>query len=96
MDEKKKEKEGKTLTLDEKGVLSIGFLVLSLTFALGFMTHLKIGDQKTTIFSREDLERIATLQEIEDEAESGAEIYAYKDKDGNLMIGWKQSKFKRK
>lgn len=94
--EEKKKKEGKTLTLDEKGMLSVGFLILALTFALGFMTHKMNGDQKTTVFSREDLERIATLQEIEDKAESGAEIYAYKDKDGNLMIGWKQSNSKWK
>lgn len=45
-------------------------------------------EESVTIFTREDLERISKLQTMEDELDSGADIYAYKDKDGNLMIGW--------
>lgn len=82
-----KEKEGKTLTLNEKGVLLIGIIILTLTFALGFISSKK-REESITIFTREDLERIAKLQEMEDESKSGAEIFAYKDEDGNLMIGW--------
>lgn len=81
-------KEGRTLTLNEKGMLFIGTIILALTFALGFETSTKRQEENITIFTREDLERIVSLQEIEDEARSGAEIYAYKDKKGNLMVGW--------
>lgn len=88
-------KDGKTLTLNDKGILLIGIIILSLTFALGFMSSTKSKEQKITIFTREDLERIIELQELEDERESGAEIYAYKDENGNLMIGWDYNK-KRK
>ena len=48
-----------------------------------------------TIFKKEDLERIVEMQAIEDEKKSGAEIYAYKDENGNLMIGWDYNDSKR-
>lgn len=80
--------EGRTLTLNDKGILLIGFIILSLTFALGFMASERKREESVTIFTREDLERISKLQTMEDELDSGADIYAYKDKDGNLMIGW--------
>lgn len=83
-----KEKEGKTLTLNDKGMLLIGIIILSLAFALGFMVSSKRQEQNITIFTRDDLERITKLQTMEDEEESGADIYAYKDENGNLMIGW--------
>lgn len=77
-------KNGRTLTLNDKGILLIGVIILSLAFMLGWMTSRKQEDG--TVFSRRDLEKIAQLQEIEDQSGSGAEICAYKDKDGNLMI----------
>lgn len=81
-------KEGKTITLNDKGILLIGIIILTLTFALGFMTSSKRKEENITIFTRDDLERIAELQQLEEERKSGAEIYAYKDENGNLMIGW--------
>lgn len=81
-------KNGKTLTLNDKGILLIGIIILSLTFALGFMVSSKRRDDKTVIFTKEDLERIVELQELEEEKKSKADIFAYKDKDGNLVIGW--------
>lgn len=82
----KNEKE-RTVTLNDRGIVSIVFIILILTFALGFMTS-RSGREQVTVFTREDLDRIVTLQEIEDETGSGADIRAYKDRDGNLMIGW--------
>lgn len=82
-------KEGRTITLNDKGILLVGIIILTLTFALGFMTSSKRkADENITIFTKEDLERIVEMQAIEDEKNSGAEIYAYKDENGNLMIGW--------
>lgn len=84
-----KEKEGKTLILNDKGILLICVLILSLTFLLGFMTcNKRKQEQNVTTFTREELERIDQLQSMEDQSGSGADVYAYKDKDGNLMIGW--------
>lgn len=83
-----KEKEGRTITLNDKGMLLTGIVILTLTFALGFMTCSKRQEEKTTIFTREELDRIITLQTIEDEAKTGAQVYAYKDGRGNLMIGY--------
>lgn len=86
-------KDGKTVTLNDKGILTLGIIILSLSFALGFMASSKREqEQNITIFTEEDLERIAELQELENERNSGAKIYAYKDEDGNLMIGWDYSK----
>lgn len=90
-------KDGRTITLNDKGILLIGIIILTLTFALGFMTSSKRAkEQNVTIFTREDLERIVELQQLEDERKSGAEIYAYKDENGNLMIGWDYSDSKRR
>lgn len=90
-------KNDKTITLNDKSILLIGIVILTLTFALGFMTSTKRAkEQNVTIFTREDLERIVEMQELEDERESGAEIYAYKDENGNLMIGWNYSDSKRR
>lgn len=80
--------EGRTVTLNDKGILLLGIVILFLVFALGFMTSIKMKEQKATVFTREELEKIVKLQAIEDEEKSGAEIYAYKDDNGNLMIGW--------
>ena len=89
--------KGKTIELNEKGILLVVVVILTLVFALGFMTSEKRGqDQNPTVFTREDLERIAQLQEIEDNSKSGAEIWAYKDKDGNLMITYDYGGSKRK
>lgn len=81
-------KEGRSITLNDKGILSVTIIILTLTFALGFMASTNRKEKDVTIFTKEDLERIIELQSIEDEKESGAEIYAYKDENGNLMIGW--------
>lgn len=84
-----REKEGRTVTLNDKGILLVGMIILTLTFALGFMFSSKMKQENNiAIFTREELERIVKLQEMEDTDETGAEIYAYKDKDGRLMIGW--------
>lgn len=91
-----KEKEGKTVTLNDKGMLLTGIVILTLVFALGFMTCSKRQENEITVFTKEDLNRIVRLQEMEDESESGAEICAYKDKDGNLMIGWGYGNSKKK
>lgn len=80
--------EGRTVTLNDKGILLLGIVILTLVFALGFMTSIKMKEQNVTVFTREELEKIAKLQAIEDEEKSGAEIYAYKDSNGSLMIGW--------
>lgn len=88
--------EGRTITLNDKGILLIGIIILSLTFALGFITSERRREESVTIFTREDLERISKLQAMEDEMDSGADIYAYKDNDGNLMIGWDYDNSTRK
>lgn len=80
--------ESRTITLNGKGILLIGIVILSLTFALGFITSKRKREESVTIFTREDLERISKLQAMEDALDSGADIYAYKDENGNLMIGW--------
>lgn len=73
----------------EKTIISLDFwvviLILILVFVLGFTISEK-KEKDPTIFTRKDLERIAQLQEIEDSNKSEAEICAYKDKNGNLMI----------
>lgn len=82
-------KNERIITLNDKGVLLLAIVILSLTFALGFMVSSKRErEQDVTVFTEEDLERIVELQGLENERNSGAQIYAYKDKDGNLMIGW--------
>lgn len=87
----------KEIVLNDKGILLIGIIILTLTFALGFMTSCKrTKEQNIAIFTRDDLERIVELQQLEDERKSGAEICAYKDENGNLMIGWDYNDKKRK
>lgn len=90
-------KNEKTISLNDKGIMSICFIILALTFALGFMASSKRRqEQDVTVFTREDLDRISELQRLEDERKSGAEIYAYKDENGNLMIGWDYGDSKRR
>lgn len=87
----------RTIELNGKGILLVVIVILTLVFALGFMTSEKRRqEQDPTIFTREDLERIAQLQELEDDSKSGAEICAYKDKDGNLIITYEYNGSKRK
>ena len=78
-----------TVTLNDKGILLIGILILSLTFTLGYLASNK-GRRETDviIFTEEDLLKISELQSINDELNSEADIYAYKDENGNLVIGW--------
>lgn len=83
--EKNNNKKETTVTLNDKGILLVGFIVIALTFALGFVVSSKRG-KDVTVFTRSDLERIERCQKMED-----SDVYAYKDKDGNLMIGWKRS-----
>ena len=86
----------RTLTLNDKGILLIATIILCLVFALGFMTSDRTKrEQSGVIFTREDLERIVELQQMEDEKRSGAEIYAYKDENDHLMIGWDHGDTKR-
>ncbi len=73
--------------LDEKTTLIIVVLILCLVFSLGFLTSKKEGGKDVTIFTEDDLNRITQLKEMEEDG-SEAEIFAYKDEDGNLMIGW--------
>lgn len=89
-------KNGRTLTLNDKGMLLIALTIFILTFALGFMSSKKVSEPEVTTFTREELDRIVELQQLEDDRESGAEICAYKDEDGNLMIGWNYGKSKWK
>lgn len=81
-------KEEKTIILNDKCIVLTVIIVLCLAFALGFMTSSRRKEENITIFTREDLERIEKLQKMEDKEESEAEIYAYKDENGKLMIGW--------
>lgn len=78
----------KEVTLNDKGMLLIGGIILILTFALGSLYTSKREGEKTITFTREELERIVQLQELEDESGSGAAICAGRDKDGNLSITW--------
>lgn len=83
----KKENEGKAVIA---GVL----VIMLLTFLLGWMCSTK--KEEKTIFTREELETILQLQTMEDEKNSGAQVYAYKDKNGNLLIGYDYSDIKRR
>lgn len=88
---------GRTITLNDRGIILVGIIILSLAFALGFMTSSKRKmEPNVTVFTREELERIVKLQDMEDEENSGADIFAYKDENGNLMIGWDFSNAKRR
>lgn len=89
-------KEGKTIQWKDKGVLLTVILILCLTFSMGVLSVSKRKSADVTIFTREDLERIEKMQQMEDEVVgSRAEIYAYKDEYGNLMIGWDYNDSKR-
>ena len=89
-------KEGKTIQWKDKGVLLTVILILCLTFSMGILSVSKRKSADVTIFTREDLERIEKMQQMEDEVVgSRAEIYAYKDEYGNLMIGWDYNDSKR-
>lgn len=78
------------VTLNDKGVLLFGVIILSLTFMLGFVTSTKMKrDDTPTVFTREDLDKIVRLQEMEDNEGSDLDIYAYKDKNKNLIIEYK-------
>ena len=81
-------KEGKTIQWKDKGVLLTVILILCLMFSMGVLSASKRKSGDVTIFTRDDLDRIVNMQQMEDETGSGAEIYAYKDEYGNLMIGW--------
>ena len=79
----------KEIMVNEKGVLLIVVVMLILAFLLGCVYSEKNMETKMTVFTRDDLERIERLQEIEDENGSTAEVCAYKDSEGNLMISYK-------
>ena len=83
------------VTLNDKGILCVVMLILILTFVLGYMVSPK-REQEATIFTREDLDRIVELQQLEDARDTGAEIYAFKDENGNLVIGWDYDSKKKK
>ena len=87
--------EGKTIQWKYIGVLLTVILILCLTFSMGVLSVSKRKSADVTIFTREDLERIEKMQQMEDEVGSRAEIYAYKDEYGNLMIGWDYNDSKR-
>lgn len=89
-------KEGKTIQWKDKGVLLTVILILCLVCAMGIISTNKKKGTDVTIFTQEDLERIVKLQQMEEEAGSKAEIYAYKDECGNLMIGWDYNDSKRR
>lgn len=72
------------LTLNDKGMLLIGLVILTLTFALGFMTC-NVGGQKVTYFTEDEINRIVEMQKMAGAEESS--IYVYKDKKGTLFIG---------
>lgn len=95
-EENKKETENKKLNIKQNQNYLLGIIIVALIFALGFITSNGMKEEDVTIFTREDLERITELQELEDERNSGAEIFAYKDTNGNLMIGWDYNGKKRK
>lgn len=81
---------GTTVTLNTKGIMLVVISILVLTFSLGFVSgqSLKKGDDKPVSFSREELDKIAYLQAIEDSNGTGYQVYAYKTEDGHLWIGW--------
>lgn len=89
-------KEGKTNQWKDKGVLLTVILILCLVCAMGIISANKKKSTDVTIFTQEDLERIVNLQQMEEEAGSKAEIYAYKDEYGNLMIGWDYNDSKKR
>lgn len=82
-------KNGKTLTLNTQGMVLFGIIIFVLIFALGYTSNKGKQGLNETVFTRDDLDRIVELQAIEDRKESGAEICAYKDENGKLMIAWK-------
>ena len=89
-------KEGKTIQWKNKGVLLTVILILCLTFSMGVLSASKRKSVDVTIFTQEDLERIVKMQQMEEESGSKAEIYAYKDEYGNLMVGWDYSNSKKR
>lgn len=95
MAEEKEKKESVNKEKQTNNYL-VSIIIICLIFALGFMTSSKIKKQDVTIFTREELDRIVELQKMEDSKDSGAEIFAYKDENGNLMIGWDYSDKKQK
>lgn len=82
--------KGTTLTLNTKGIVLIFALILGLTFSLGYMFGEKKKESESVVFEKDELNRIVTLQTMEEESGSDAEIFAYKDEDGNLVIGWRK------
>ncbi len=84
---KKKEAEGISITLNQSFVL-IAVVMLFLVFVLGYLSSSKKSEQSGTIFTRDELERIVKLQEMEDKEGTGGNVCASKDSKGNLMISW--------
>lgn len=82
-----KEKEGKTICISDRGLFVIAIVFLSVLLSIMISTK-RNQEQEMTVFTRDELKKISQLQAVEDLNKSGAEIYAYKDKDGNLMIGF--------
>lgn len=86
--------DSQKVILNLRGIIAVFLLILMTGFVAGFVVCREIGNDGTT-FSRDELERIVQLQSIEDETGSGANVVAYKDKDGHLMIGWELNKSRK-
>lgn len=77
--------------LNDKGIVTICAIILVTVFMLGFMTSeaLRVGFKQPE-FTISDAERIIQLQAIEDSKRNGgAEVYATKDRGGELVVHWR-------
>lgn len=83
-----KEKKNIKKSNNEKNILILILTIGILIFTLGLSVGAKTKEKEPTIFTKDDIEKIVRFQQLEDQSKSVTKIYAYKDKDGKLMIGF--------
>lgn len=82
-------KEGtRKVVLNDRGVFFIIGMILTLTFALGYVTCKGVEGNKVTTFTEEEIDRIIGFKQMNNEVTYGTNMYVCKDKSGKLMIGW--------
>lgn len=81
-------REGTGITVEVKKVALYIFLTIALAmFMLGYLSRGK--KEETIIFTYEEIQTIEKFQQQIKTDDPKAEVIVYKDKKGNLMLGWK-------
>lgn len=73
--------------INEKGIFVGVLSIVMVSWVFGFVLGVNSKGNKT-VFTKDDIAKIVQIQDMENRSETGLNVTAFKDKNGDLIIGF--------